>query len=165
VAGAFLTYAAEFLDGVDGKLARVKIIFSRLGEYECYIDFLYEHWWYFALALGLRYTGAPPWIWKIWLLLAVSDVLDNILYTLAEHWYGKSLDLLSSFDSAFRKIAGRRNIYAFIFLVGFLMGYPARTFCVASGWGAITAIIHSVRLLKYRLNNLNNEELEMRGER
>ncbi len=153
VVGALLTYAAEILDGVDGKLARAKIIFSKLGEYECYVDFLYEHWWYVAIAVGLKHLGYGNHVWWFWAVLAVSDIWDNILYTMSEHWYGKSLDLLSPFDASFRKIAGRRNIYALIFLVGFLLGYPFGTFAVAAAWAFITASIHTYRLAKYRLNN------------
>ena len=153
VAGAFLTYAAEILDGVDGKLARAKIIFSKLGEYECYVDFLYEHWWYIAITVGLRHQGYGSAVWWAWGILAVSDIWDNILYTMSEHWYGKSLDLLTPFDSAFRKIAGRRNIYALIFLIGFLLGYPFATFWVAAVWGLITASIHTYRFARYRMLN------------
>ncbi len=151
VAGAFLTYAAEILDGVDGKLARAKIMFSKLGEYECYVDFLYEHWWYVAIAVGLRHQGYEEGVWATWALLAASDVWDNILYTMSEHWYGRSLDLLSPFDASFRKIAGRRNIYALIFLVGFLLGHPYGTFRVAALWAFITATVHTYRLAKHRL--------------
>ncbi len=151
IAGALLTYAAEILDGVDGKLARAKIIFSKLGEYECYVDFFYEHWWYIAIAAGLRHQGYDSSVWWAWGILAVSDIWDNILYTMSEHWYGKSLDLLTPFDASFRKIAGRRNIYALIFLIGFLLGYPFATFWVAAVWGLITASIHTYRLASYRM--------------
>ncbi len=153
VSGAFLTYAAEILDGVDGKLARAKIIFSKLGEYECYIDFLYEHWWYVAIAVGLKHAGYNEIVWPTWGLLALSDIWDNILYTFSEHWYGRSLDLLSSFDEWFRNIAGRRNIYALIFLIGFLLGRPLETFQVAALWAFITATIHTYRLARHRLEH------------
>jgi phosphatidylglycerophosphate synthase len=149
VAGALLTFAVDILDGVDGKLARTTLRFSRLGRHEDLIDYLYENSWYVALGFGLVPLHSGDL--SLWLaaLLILSDTADNIFYTLAGRWHGKSIDLFSRFDRAFRRIAGRRNIYGAMFIVGFLLGYSLPTFAAAAAWAAITAAVHGVRLIQY----------------
>lgn len=149
VLGAFLTFAVDILDGVDGKLARTKLQFSKLGRHEDVIDYFYENSWYVALGVGLssQHPGALPALLAC--LMVVSDTADNIFYTYAGLWYGKSIDLFSPLDGLFRKIAGRRNIYGAMFIVGFSIGYPLHTFAAAAVWAFITASVHGWRLFRY----------------
>lgn len=150
VLGAILSLVVNVLDGVDGKLARTKLQFSRLGEHEDVIDYFYENSWYVALGVGLNsLTGGARFPWLCAAALILADTADNIFYTLAGKWHGKSIDLFSRFDQHFRRIAGRRNIYAALFVVGFSLGYPLQTFVVVTCWAMITAAIHGVRLHRY----------------
>jgi phosphatidylglycerophosphate synthase len=149
VAGALCAFIVEILDGVDGKLARTKLQFTKFGEYECIIDYLYENSWYVAIGMGLSHTTPDRLPALLACLLVVSDTVDNILYTLSDRWYGKSIDLFSPFDSAFRRIAGRRNIYGFMFIIGFSLGYPLKTFFATAVWAAITATVHAFRLIQF----------------
>ena len=150
VAGALGTFVVEILDGVDGKLARTKLQFTKFGEYECIIDYFYENSWYIAIGMGLSHITPGKLPALLASLMVISDTVENVLYTLSDRWYGKSIDLLSPFDSAFRRIAGRRNIYGFMFIIGFSLGYPVKTFFAAAVWAAITAVVHSFRLLQFR---------------
>lgn len=147
--GALLTFLVEILDGVDGKLARTKLQYSKIGEHEYIADYFCENSWYVALGVGLggALSDTMPYLFAS--LLIISDTVDNILYTMAGKWYGKSIDLFSPFDAFFRRIGGRRNIYSMMFIVGFMLGYPYQTFAVAGVWAAITAVVHAVRLIQY----------------
>jgi 1L-myo-inositol 1-phosphate cytidylyltransferase / CDP-L-myo-inositol myo-inositolphosphotransferase len=149
VLGAFLSLVVNILDGVDGKLARTKLQFSWLGEHEDVIDYFYENSWYVALGVGLDSLtgGYLPFFCATTLVLA--DTADNIFYTLAGKWYGRSIDLFSRFDRHFRRIAGMRNIYGALFIVGFSLEYPLQTFVIVTCWALITASIHGVRLRQY----------------
>jgi phosphatidylglycerophosphate synthase len=147
--GALITFAVEILDGVDGKLARTTLQYSRLGRHESVIDYFCENSWYASLAVGLGGSAANLFPVLLGGLLIFSDTLDNIFYTLAEKWYGRNIDLFSPFDAAFRRVAGRRNIYGMIFIFGFLLGFPLITFAVAAGWAALTAGVHGVRFMQY----------------
>ncbi len=146
LAGALIMFLVEILDGVDGKLARTTLHYTKLGKYEDVIDYFNETSWYVALGVGLRSTGLNPS--SAWLagLLICSDTTDSIIYALSEKWYGKTVDFFSPFDRAFRSIAGRRNIYAFMFIIGFSLGYPHQTFAIVALWAALTAGIHGLRL-------------------
>ncbi len=149
LAGALTIFLIEILDGVDGKLARTKLHYTKLGRYEDLIDYFNETSWYVALGLGLRGAGLNPSPALLAGLLISSDTADNIVYTLANKWYGKTIDLFSPFDRAFRRIAGRRNIYGFMFIIGFSFGYPFQTFAIVALWAALTASIHGFRLYRY----------------
>ena len=122
--GITLAYAVEVLDGVDGKLARTKLQTSRLGELEHVLDFFMEHAWYLTITIFLvTSTNDAQWWWVGGALMA-SDLLDNLLYYAGHVWFGKQLDELGPFDRSFRLIAGRRNIYAWMWLFGFWAGLP-----------------------------------------
>ncbi len=149
LAGAIGMFVVEILDGVDGKLARTKLHFTELGEYEDLIDYFNETSWYVALGVGLAHSGFNIWSGYLAGLLICSDTADNILYTLATKWYGKSIDFFGPFDRAFRRIAGRRNIYGMMFIVGFALGYPAYTLAAVAAWAAVTAIIHGCRVFQF----------------
>jgi len=149
ITGALLTLIVEILDGVDGKLARTRLQFSKIGAHEDMIDYFYENSWYLALGIGLRHAVQNDWPLFIAGVLIFADTADNILYTLAGKWHGKSIDLFSPSDAVFRKIAGRRNIYGYMFIIGFVAGVPQHTFIAVTVWAFITAAVHGVRLWQY----------------
>jgi phosphatidylglycerophosphate synthase len=144
--GITLAYAVEVLDGVDGKLARTKLQTSRLGELEHVLDFFMEHAWYLTITSFLvTSTNDTQW-WWIGGGLMVSDVFDNLLYYAGHVWLGKQLDELGPFDRGFRLIAGRRNIYAWMWVFGFWAGLPTYVFVAALAWAIVTVGVHGVRL-------------------
>lgn len=149
--GAIVMFLVEVLDGVDGKLARTKLMFTRTGEYEDVIDYAYENLCYIAIAVGLARTDVSPVYLPAALagILVACDTVDNILYTLSGKWFGKSLDLMHRFDAGFRLVAGRRNIYGLMFVIGFSLGYPLATFALVALWSLVTAFVHGVRLVQH----------------
>ncbi len=149
LAGALTIFVVEILDGVDGKLARTKLHYTKLGQYEDLIDYFNETSWYVALGVALRNSGLNPSPALLAGLLICSDTTDNIIYALSDKWYGKTVDFFSPFDRAFRRIAGRRNIYGFMFIIGFSFGYPFQTFAIVAIWAALTASVHGLRLFQY----------------
>jgi hypothetical protein len=84
----------------------------------------------------------------------VSDLLDNLLYYLGQVLCGKQLDELGVFDRRFRLIAGRRNIYAWMFFCGFWAGLPVQIFVIALVWALITIGVHGVRLMYHARQRL-----------
>ena len=138
--GVLLAIFVEVLDGVDGKLARITWTTSRAGEYEHILDFFYENSWY--LALGLHLSHSSSHALRAALLMILFDLADNVAYSLMDVRLGRSLDNASPFLARFRLIAGRRNIYSWLFLVGFFLGFPNYAFFLAVVWAGITAAIH-----------------------
>ena len=148
--GVLLAIFVEVLDGVDGKLARITWTTSRAGEYEHILDFFYENSWYLALGLHLRHGS--PYALKAALLMMLFDLADNVAYSLMDVRLGPKLDNASPFLARFRLIAGRRNIYNWLFLVGFFLGFPNYAFFLAVVWAGITAAIHGGWVLSRALS-------------
>jgi phosphatidylglycerophosphate synthase len=140
--GVLLAIFVEVLDGVDGKLARITRTTSKAGEYEHILDFFYENSWWLALGRFLRRSGSP-FAWIAAMLMVAFDLADNIVYSVADVKWGRSVDNATPFLSRFRTIAGRRNIYTWIFLPGFFLGVPAFSFYLAVAWAGTTAGIHA----------------------
>jgi len=148
--GVLVAIFVEVLDGVDGKLARITRTTSRAGEYEHILDFFYENSWYLALGLHLRHSSSHAL--NAALLMILFDLADNVAYSLMDVRLGLSLDNASPFLARFRLIAGRRNIYSWLFLVGFFLGFPHQVFFLAVVWAGITAAIHGGWVLSRALS-------------
>lgn len=144
--GILLAYGVAILDGVDGKLARTTLRTSRLGEVEHILDFFVEHAWYLTLTLFFVAQTGDPSVWWMGGGLMAGDLLDKLLYMTGHLRLGKQLDELGPFDRRFRLIAGRRNIYLWVFILGFWGGLPLQALTVACVWALGTASVHSVRL-------------------
>lgn len=141
-----LMYLVGWLDGCDGKLARLRLHYSPLGEGESYFDFAYENAWWIALAAGLANAGHAG-AWMFGAALVAGNLLDEIAYTISQSKLGTSLDLLSPADAAFRLVAGRRNVYAAMLLVAVLCGAPYVGLVAMGGWAVLTGVVHTIRLV------------------
>jgi hypothetical protein len=63
---------------------------------------------------------------------------------------GRSIDDVSRFDRLVRYVAGRRNIYTWLFTFFFIIGAPAKGFIWLCFWGMASAVIHILRALQIR---------------
>jgi phosphatidylglycerophosphate synthase len=140
--GVLLAIFVEVLDGVDGKLARITRTTSKAGEYEHILDFFYENSWWLALGFFLSKNGSK-FAWHAALLMAAFDLADNIVYSVADVKWHRSVDNATAFLSRFRLVAGRRNIYTWLFLPGFFLSIPGISFYLAVAWAGVTAAIHA----------------------
>jgi phosphatidylglycerophosphate synthase len=147
ILGIALAFAVEVLDGVDGKLARLKHMTSKFGEFEHIFDFFYENAWYIGIGAYLAGSGSP-WAWTAAWVMVGFDLADNLVYTFYSLRYGRHLDQTSVFLRRFRLIGGRRNIYAWMFAPGFLLGFPALSFALAVAWAGVTATVHALFALR-----------------
>jgi phosphatidylglycerophosphate synthase len=141
-----LMFLVGWLDGVDGKLARLRLHYTRVGAAESFFDFAYENAWWIALSAFL--AGAGHGETALWLgaALVAGNLLDEVNYTLSDAWLGRSLDLLTPADGAFRLVAGRRNIYVVILAIATLLGSTWAGFVVCSLWAVATGLAHAARL-------------------
>jgi len=140
--GVLLAIFVEVLDGVDGKLARITRTTSKAGEYEHILDFFYENSWWLALGFFLSKSGSK-YAWHAALLMIAFDLTDNIVYSVADVKWHRSVDNATAFLSRFRLVAGRRNIYTWLFLPGFFLGIPGISFYSAVAWAGVTAAVHA----------------------
>jgi phosphatidylglycerophosphate synthase len=161
--GIGIALAVGVLDGVDGKLARLRIETSKVGELEHWLDFLYEWSWWVALAYHFSTSGALPNAWGFLGILAVAEVVDGLMKLSIIRTFGRTIDEMSSFDRSVRLVGGRRNIYVWILASWIIGGRPEFGFMVIPWLEAGTALIHAIRapwLILTRRNMPLSTELE-----
>ncbi len=147
--GSILSFAVGLMDGVDGKLARAKNQTSKLGKMEHAFDLLFEFTWLIALALFLhRNSGESlPLILCMFSILFIS--FYRYCYDTFSRTMGTSLDIYGDFEKAFRRIAGRRNLYNIHILIGVLLGVPLYSLMSITAHSGLTAIIYAWRTAKH----------------
>lgn len=145
--GLGMAILAGPLDGVDGKMARVRHQFSRWGDLEHVLDKLVEHagW----LALGGWLAGAGHGL-AAWLaaggivLLSVSEAVKGEMF---RRLAGRQLDDWSPFDRAWRLVAGRRNTCLWALVPFALAGLWFQGLLMVLGYGAISFAVAEARFL------------------
>ncbi len=106
------------LDGVDGRLARVKQLASRLGGIlEHFCDAVYEYVWQFATAYRLASEGHGTWPYMVAVFIIGVSMMEKVLLNRFEKRSGVPLDDFSPFDRGFRLVLARRNTYMWTLLV------------------------------------------------
>ncbi|MCK4484279.1 MAG: CDP-alcohol phosphatidyltransferase family protein, partial [Candidatus Thorarchaeota archaeon] len=142
---ALLTFVVGIVDGVDGKLARIRRQATRLGKLEHAFDLLFEFAWLIALATYLTASWGTLPI----LLAAVSITLMafyRMVYDLFSRTMGESLDNYGPFERRFRRVAGRRNLYNIHILVFVLLGIPLWALFTIMLHAGVTAAVYVVRV-------------------
>ena len=147
--GSILSFVVGLMDGLDGKLARAKNQTSKLGKMEHAFDLLFEFTWLISLALFLhRISGdSSPLILSMFSILFIS--FYRYCYDTFSRTMGTSLDIYGDFEKAFRRIAGRRNLYNIHILIGVLLGVPQYSLMTITAHSGLTAIIYAWRTAKH----------------
>jgi phosphatidylglycerophosphate synthase len=143
--GLGLALIVGVLDGLDGKLARLKLETSKAGKLEHLFDALFENSWWVALAWHLTVSGKLPDAFAYLGLLIGAEVLNALARASIVRYCGKSITDLGPFDRIFRLVGGRRNIYVWILALGLILGTVAGAFKLIAWWEAATAAVHLAR--------------------
>ena len=145
--GVGLLAALSFgvVDGLDGKLSRVKVETTERGKWEHHLDYLIENSWWTAIAFHLWQSGQLPSAFYFLALLIGSHLLDEVVKRRAKIATGRLLDDVAPFDRAFRLIAARRNVYVWGLTAGFLLGAFPQSYAIICGWAAVSAAVHLTR--------------------
>ena len=133
------------VDGLDGKLSRVKIETTERGKWEHHLDYLIENSWWVVITFHLWRSGQFPNAFYFLALLIASHLLDEFAKRRVKIARGRLLDDVMPFDRAFRLIAARRNVYVWMLACGFLLGAFPQSYAIMCGWAAFSAAIHLVR--------------------
>ncbi|WP_310467264.1 CDP-alcohol phosphatidyltransferase family protein [Sphingomonas sp.] len=154
VPGLGFAWLMTFLDTVDGKLARVTVTSSELGNRLDHVtDFIHPPIWWVCLAVGLG-LGADSAVRDIVYWSCAVILATYAIGRATEAWFkqvvGYNAYLWQRFDSRFRLIVSRRNIILLIMTVGVALGAAWQAFAVAAGWSVVSAIIQLVRLAQAR---------------
>jgi len=133
------------VDGLDGKLSRVKVETTERGKWEHHLDYLIENSWWTAIAFHLWQSSQLPNAFYFLVLLFGSHLLDEFEKRKVKVATGRLLDDVAPFDRAFRLIAARRNVYVWVMAGGFLLGAFPQSYAIICGWAAVSAAVHLMR--------------------
>jgi phosphatidylglycerophosphate synthase len=99
------------LDGVDGKLARTRIEFSRWGDLEHVLDKMLEYGWYLCAAWWFSRQEGSALAWAVAALIILPALAEAVQGEFYRRMTGTQLDDAGPFERGVRLVAGRRNTF------------------------------------------------------
>lgn len=148
--GLVMGWLMTFLDTVDGKLARVTLTSSRLGDVMDHgLDIIHPPLWYLAWGVGLATTAYPlaDLEFLAWLMF-VGYVGGRICEGLFEFWLAPfTLFIWQRIDSFNRLITARRNPNLILMTSCWLAGRPDIGLLLVVGWHAVSTLFLAWRVV------------------
>lgn len=105
--GLLLALMVGPIDGIDGKLARSRMEFSRWGDLEHVGDKIVEYAWIAGLAAAIG-TGTA---WALAALITATALAEAVQGEFYRRITGAQLDDAGSFERTYRLVSGRRNTF------------------------------------------------------
>ena len=151
---ALLAFVVNVMDGLDGKLARVKGMATKLGQLEHSLDLLYEQSWYIALSWATYRQDGEPLALALGFAAILFDSFARHVSMQFKQVMRISLADYAPFDRRFRRFDGRRNIYTIYILLGALLGLPHYALVAIGLHAFITGVVYFLRAA----NHLHNAD-------
>jgi hypothetical protein len=147
--GLMMGWIMTFLDTVDGKLARVTVTSSRLGDVLDHgLDIIHPPLWYMAWGIGLSTVSisAPGVEVLIWLMF-IGYIGGRICEGIFQFFVG-SFDIFiwRKFDSFNRLITARRNPNLILLTGSWMINQPDLGFLSVVIWHLISTAILAIRV-------------------
>jgi phosphatidylglycerophosphate synthase len=146
--GLMAAYIMSILDSVDGKIARLTLTDSALGNVLDHgLDIVHPPLWYLAWAWGLGGHSLDHPVLQAGLLLTAFYVADRLVLAVPKAIFKRGLHSLSPLDARVRSIIARRNVNMAIFTVGLAVGMALEAFYVIVAWQGATFLWHASRTI------------------
>jgi phosphatidylglycerophosphate synthase len=137
-------WAMTFLDTVDGKLARVTLTSSRIGDVMDHgLDLIHPPfwWWAWGIGIGAGYGVATT-------VVVAGYFIGRALEGAFLAAFGFEMHSWRPIDGLFRTITARRNPNLILLSVGTLGGRPDLGLVMVALWTAASLVFHAARLAK-----------------
>jgi len=148
--GLVCAWIMTFLDTVDGKLARVTLTSSKIGNvFDHGIDLIHPPFWWWAWLVGVQ-AGPHP-VSAPGLILAVivgGYVFQRVLEGIFLALFKVEMHAWRPFDSFFRLITARRNPNLILLTLAALAGRPDIGLVAVAVWTALSLLVHLVQVLQ-----------------
>ena len=148
--GLVSAWVMTFLDTVDGKLARVTLTSSRIGNaLDHGVDLIHPPFWWWAWWAGLHADNLPPaWPGLTLFVVLASYVLQRLEEGAFIKLFGFHVHAWRPFDSAFRLVTARRNPNLVILTAAWLLGRPDVGFVLVAIWTAVCLVVHLAQVVQ-----------------
>ena len=162
--GLIAGWIMTFLDTVDGKLARVTVTSTKLGNvFDHGIDLIHPPLWYVAWGMGLglaspEIAGVPPMsiYWAILIGYIGGRLCEGAFQLFIARF---SIFTWRPFDSWFRLIAARRNPNMIMLTVSLVLGRPDLGLLAVAAWTVASTLLLFARLLYAALAKLSGKTM------
>ncbi|MCP3984644.1 MAG: CDP-alcohol phosphatidyltransferase family protein [bacterium] len=148
--GLAAAWAMTFLDTVDGKLARVTLRSSRIGDLLDHgLDLIHPPFWWWAFgsaAAALPGALAGEWIPLATWTCVAGYVAGRLLEGAFLVGFGFEIHSFRPLDSWFRRITARRNPNLVLLSAATLVGAPELGVLAVAAWTLISIGFHFSRL-------------------
>lgn len=148
--GLVAAWGMTFLDTVDGKLARVTLTSSKMGNvFDHGIDLIHPPFWWWAWLVGVQ-AGPHP-LGHAELILAVivgGYVVQRMLEGVFLGLFKVEMHAWRPFDSFFRLITARRNPNLIMLTGASMVGRPDIGLLLVAIWTALSLLVHLVQVLQ-----------------
>jgi phosphatidylglycerophosphate synthase len=148
--GLAAAWAMTFLDTVDGKLARVTLTSSRIGNvFDHSIDLIHPPFWWWAWLVGTQ-AGSHPIAQPALVLVVIVGgyVAQRLEEGAFLALFKVEMHAWRRFDSFFRLITARRNPNLILLTLAVLAGRPDIGLVAVAVWTAICLGVHLVQILQ-----------------
>ncbi|MBK6619119.1 MAG: CDP-alcohol phosphatidyltransferase family protein [Nitrosomonas sp.] len=148
--GLLLGWLMTFLDTVDGKLARVTLTSSKIGDILDHgLDIVHPPLWYWAWGLGVMTTVTPlaelEWLVGLMFLGYIGGRFCEGAFQL---WLAPfDLFIWRKVDSFNRLITARRNPNLLLLTAGWMAGRPDIGLILVVAWHLASTLILTIRLM------------------
>lgn len=139
--GIALALIVGILDGLDGKLARLRVETSAAGKLEHHFDSFFEVAWPGVLALHFFRTGELSNAFAWLALLILAQIADGLAKGAIYGAFAKLMRAPDLLDRVVRFFGGRRNVFIWILLIATIAGAPAKGLIGMSLVQLATAIV------------------------
>lgn len=154
--GLIAGWIMTLLDTVDGKLARVTLTSSRLGNsFDHGIDLIHPPFWWWAWWYGVLnvYQLNFPWVGADLLLFCILSgyLVQRLIEGYFVRVFGMHIHVWQRADSFFRLITARRNPNLLILTAFMIFDRPEWGLVWVGIWTVFSLLFHLVRLVQAQL--------------
>ncbi len=154
--GLAAAWGMTFLDTVDGKLARVTLTSSKLGDVlDHSLDLVHPPFWWWAWGAGIAWESHPA----TWIVIGdyfVGRAIEGAFLA----GFGFETHSWRPIDTLFRTITARRNPNLICFTVATSVGRPDIGMLLVAGWTVASLVFHGLRLAQAGLAQRRGEAVE-----
>jgi 1L-myo-inositol 1-phosphate cytidylyltransferase / CDP-L-myo-inositol myo-inositolphosphotransferase len=146
--GLILALITGPLDGVDGKLARTRVEFSKWGDLEHLLDKLLEYAWYLCIAGHFAAVMGSALPWAIAALIILPAIAEAVQGEFFRRLTGIQLDDAGAVERRIRLVAGRRNTFLWTWLPFAAAGLWFEGFVMLAVYSVVTTGVAQWRFYK-----------------
>jgi len=159
--GLVSAWVMTFLDTVDGKLARVTLTSSKLGDVLDHgLDLIHPPLWWAAWGAGLAGPGVIFGSFEIWVVIVFFGyIVGRLLEGLFILVFGQEMFTWRPFDLRFRLVIARRNPNLVLLTGAMMLGRPDLGLIAIGTWTLCCIFIQCIRIAQATVFQMRGQKI------